>query len=180
MLQGKNIRLAPLREADSETLFSWINDRALTVFSAVYHPVDDVSHAGWFRAVTQKPSVAIFAIRRVSDDALVGTCQLHSIHAVFRSAELQIRIGSSTDQGRGHGTEAVRLLLAHAFRDLNLQRVDLHVFAGNTRAIKTYTKCGFQHEGVKRRAAWIDNAWHDLVIMSILREEWDAASSHSS
>lgn len=177
MLEGSYIRLAPLRTEDSETLFGWINDRSLTICSAAYHPVDDASHAGWFNRVTHNPSVAIFAIRRASDGSLIGTCQLHSIHSVFRSAELQIRIGNAADQGRGCGTEAVRLLLAHAFRDLNLQRVDLHVFADNTRAIRTYAKCGFQREGVKRRAAWIDNAWRDLVLMSILREEWDATAA---
>ncbi len=177
MLFGQHIRLAPLRAEDSETLFGWINDRPLTIYSAAYHPVDDLSHQSWFGAVTKKSSVAIFAIRRVSDDALIGTCQLHSIHPVFRSAEMQIRIGNTGDQSKGCGTEAVRLLLSHAFRDLNLQRVDLHVLASNARAIRVYEKCGFQREGVKRRAAWIDNAWHDLIIMSILREEWEAPAA---
>lgn len=177
MLHGKHIRLAPLREADSKILFEWINDRSLTLHSAAYKPVHEDSHQAWFRSISQKPTVVYFAIRAVAGDTLIGTCQLHSIHAVFRSAELQIRIGSAANMSKGYGTEAVNLLLSHAFRDLNLQRVDLHVFADNARAIKTYKKCGFQHEGVKRRAAWIDNEWRDIVLMSILREEWETSKT---
>ena len=113
----------------------------------------------------------IFGIRLLESNRLIGSCQLHSINHVHRSAELQIRIGEPFQRGQGYGTEAVRLLLDFAFKDLNLHRVYLHVFSTNAAAILIYKKVGFVHEGLLRKAAHIDGAYVDVVVMGILRDE---------
>jgi RimJ/RimL family protein N-acetyltransferase len=48
----------------------------------------------------------------------------------------------------------------------------LRVFDYNHRAIRAYEKCGFQHEGAMRQAHFADSAYHDELIMGILREEY--------
>jgi RimJ/RimL family protein N-acetyltransferase len=175
MLKGSHAYLSPLGDADAPTLFSWINDRELLLSSAPYKPTHLPDHAEWFRTIRSRPDVTIFGIRRVSDDCLVGSCQLHSISPVHRSAELQIRIGVKDAQDSGIGTEACSLLLQHAFRDLGLNRVSLHVFETNDRAIRLYTRIGFRVEGTLRQSAWIDGRWVNAVIMSVLREEYQGA-----
>ncbi|MGH9905645.1 MAG: GNAT family N-acetyltransferase, partial [Pyrinomonadaceae bacterium] len=110
--------------------------------------------------------------RRTHDAALIGSCQLHSISAIHRSAELQIRIGQREDRGKGYGTEAVKLLLVHAYRDLNLHRVQVHVFSENVPAIRLYEKVGFKREGVLRNAVVIDGKTLDVLIMSVLSSEY--------
>ena len=97
---------------------------------------------------------------------LIGTCQLHSISAVHRHAELQIRIGDVKQRGHGYGTDAVQLLLKFGFDDLNLHRIFLHVFADNKAAVRTYEKCGFKREGILRHAAHIDGRYVDDVLMA--------------
>jgi len=54
--------------------------------------------------------------------------------------------------------------------DEGLTRVELEVFASNTAAISLYTKCGFEREGVKRRARYIDGKYDDIILMALLRE----------
>ena len=49
-------------------------------------------------------------------------------------------------------------------------RVD--VFQNNKRALKTYTKCGFVEEGVKRESVFIDGEFINVVQMSILSKEF--------
>jgi RimJ/RimL family protein N-acetyltransferase len=137
----ERVRLAPLRDADSDRLFAWINDRALVVLSAPFHEVERAAHDAWFAAIRQRDDVRIFGIRLVEGDELIGSCQLHSIHD--GSAELQIRIGEPAAQGRGLGSEAVRLLLHHAFSELRLRQVTLHVLASNERALAVYRRTGF-------------------------------------
>ena len=51
-----------------------------------------------------------------------------------------------------------------------LTRVELEVFASNTAAISLYTKFGFEREGVKRRARYIDGEYDDIILMALLRE----------
>jgi len=170
-LEGPRIRLAPLRDEDSAALFAWINDRELVLLNAAYKPVHEADHAAWFDAVRARDDVVIFGIRLVDGDDLIGSCQLLAIDPLHRTAELQIRIGVAAARGRGHGSEAVGLLLRHGFGDLGLERVQLTVFADNEAALRTYAKAGFTREGTLRSAAEIDGRRRDVVVMGILREE---------
>jgi diamine N-acetyltransferase len=172
VLTGTRISLGPVRADDLPLLHRWINDRELVVLSAPYRPVHFSDHEAWWSSVAGDPSVELFAIRLLGEDRLVGTCQLLAIDHRHRSAELQIRIGDQDARGRGVGTEAVRLLLRHAFADLDLRRVALHVLASNTAAIATYEKTGFVREGVLREAAFADGRHEDVVLMSVLQSEW--------
>jgi RimJ/RimL family protein N-acetyltransferase len=172
VLTGTRICLSPVQQEDLPLLHRWINDRDLVVLSAPYRPVHFSDHEAWWSSVSRDQSVELFAIRLLGENRLVGTCQLLAIDHRHRSAELQIRIGDEDARGRGLGTEAVRLLLRHAFDDLGLRRVSLHVLASNARAIATYEKTGFVREGVLRQAAYTDGDAHDVVVMSVLRSEW--------
>jgi RimJ/RimL family protein N-acetyltransferase len=167
-----HVVLTPLRVDDSETLFAWINDRALVVMNAPYKPVPRSAHDAWFEAVQRDSSRVIRAIRDTPDGPALGTCQLHDLHPIHRTAELQIRIGAASARGRGVGTSAVRGLVALAFGELHLHRVFVHVFSTNEAAIGLYRKVGFQHEGTLREAALIEGRRVDLHVMGILRSEW--------
>ncbi|RYE28848.1 MAG: N-acetyltransferase, partial [Hyphomicrobiales bacterium] len=155
---------------DADTLFGWINTPDTVRFNAAFTPVHEPSHLAWFERVTADPARIIFAIREKSTQRLVGVIQLIDIHPVHRSAELIIRIGADGDRGQGFGSEAVRMMTEFAFRDRNLQRVSLKVFANNARAIRAYEKAGLQTEGLLRRAAFIDGHWQNEVVMAVLAE----------
>jgi RimJ/RimL family protein N-acetyltransferase len=174
MLRSERIILAPLSKADLPLLFGWINDRKEVLLNAPYAPVHESRHHEWFEAILNAGDVVVFGMRLLETDKLIGTCQLLRIDRVHRTAELQIRIGDVAERGHGYGTEAVAMLVAFAFKDLNLHRVSLHVFATNERAIHAYEKAGFVREGVLRQAVHVDGRYVDLVVMGILREEHDA------
>ena len=74
-------------------------------------------------------------------------------------------------------TDAQRTLLAFGFGTLGLERVWLTVTADNARAIRSYEKVGFQLEGVMRRAFRVRGRLTDSLLMSILRDEWEAAAA---
>ena len=140
--------------------------------SAPFESVSQEDHDAWFDAIRERDDVRIFGIRLRDGDRLVGSCQLHSIHAVHRSAELQIRIGAIDARGRGLGTEATQLLVKYGFDALGLHRVFLHVVATNEVARKLYARVGFRTEGILREAAHIDDDWVDLVLMALLRSDY--------
>jgi diamine N-acetyltransferase len=54
----------------------------------------------------------------------------------------------------------------------DLPRIYLDVYQNNPRAIRSYQKAGFLHEGTKRQAAYKDGRYIDVLIMSVLRSEW--------
>lgn len=172
MLLGEKVYLAPLEKSDSDKFFEWINNRSLVIKNSNYKPIDKVLHENWFNSIVKNETVRIFAIRKKDDEMLIGSCQLYSIDWINSSAELQIRIGAEGERGQGLGTETVRVLLSYAFKDLNLHRVYLHVYENNLPAIKTYEKTGFTREGILREANFIDGEYVNIILMSVLRQEW--------
>jgi RimJ/RimL family protein N-acetyltransferase len=172
MLKGKHVQLSSISAADLPVMLQWINDREQVLLNAPYRPVGETEHVAWFEAVQRHNETVILGIRLLKSGDLIGSCQLHSIHPTHRSAELQVRIGAVKERRHGYGSEAVELLLGFGFRDLNLHRVQLHVWATNEPALRMYEKIGFVREGVLRRAAHIDGEYVDVVVMGVLREEY--------
>jgi RimJ/RimL family protein N-acetyltransferase len=105
------------------------------------------------------------------DGVHIGNCGLFHVEAENRSAELGIGIGESAYRSRGYGTDAVRAIVRFAFDEMNLNRVELGVFAYNERAIACYRKCGFVEEGRRRQARYARGAYYDVVVMGVLRGE---------
>jgi RimJ/RimL family protein N-acetyltransferase len=174
MVQTSQIALGPISIEDLPALFDWINDREQVLFNAPYQPVHWEQHRKWFESVQQRQDMVIFGIRLQTTNKLIGSCQLYSINYIHRTAELQIRIGEVAERGHGYGTEAIHILLDFAFKDLNLNRVYLQVFASNEAATRAYEKAGFVHEGVLRHHAHIDGDYVDVNVMGVLREEFYA------
>ena len=115
-----------------------------------------------------------FLIRTLEDDRLIGDIGLDSVRNGHGDTFVGIGIGEREYWGKGYGTDAMRILLRYAFTELNLERVSLDVFEYNPRAVRSYEKAGFKHEG--RARGWLHRAgrrW-DLIYMGILREEWEA------
>jgi RimJ/RimL family protein N-acetyltransferase len=55
--------------------------------------------------------------------------------------------------------------------------VYLTAFAANSRAIRSYERLGFRHEGLMRSAWRGSRGLEDGVLMAILRDEWEERSS---
>jgi RimJ/RimL family protein N-acetyltransferase len=116
---------------------------------------------------------AVFHLRTLSDDRLIGFVAIHDIEWNNQAGVLSIGIGDADYRAKGYGSDALNLALNYAFSELSLYRVGLDVIASNTRAIRSYEKAGFQHEGVKRAYVYRDGQRVDLILMSILRPEWE-------
>jgi RimJ/RimL family protein N-acetyltransferase len=168
------ILLTPLVSDDSPLLFEWINNEELVSFNAHFKPVAWADHLIWFEKVTRNSGEMIFGIRLKEQNRLIGTCQLRGIQQLFSSAVLQIRIGDPEYLSKGYGSEAVSLLLKFGFEELKLNRIELEVFVDNERAVKSYKKNGFVEEGIKRQAGFVQGKRKDIMMMSILKSEFDA------
>ena len=70
-------------------------------------------------------------------------------------------------RGRGIGRRVAEAAIAAA-RERGAERIELEVFASNTRAIALYERLGFVREGLKRRARKLDGGYDDDVLMALL------------
>ena len=72
----------------------------------------------------------------------------------------------------------MKVLLRYAFEELNLHRVNLSVFEYNPRAIRSYEKAGFRHEGRQRDALHRCGKRWDMLYMGILKSDWESMTDH--
>ena len=177
MIQGKKVNLRRLDEGDLEREFHWLNDAEVTRLTQGDYalPVTRAQVRELFSEAIQGRRL-FFAVE-TKDGILIGDAALHPIDEKNRIGELLITIGEKEYWNKGYGTDTILLLLKLAFQEINLQKVELKVFEYNERAIKVYERCGFQREGIRRRALFRDGKYYDQILMGILREEFVNSSS---
>jgi RimJ/RimL family protein N-acetyltransferase len=115
-----------------------------------------------------------FVILDHQNDRPIGLVELDGVSWTAGDAFVGIGLGERDYWGKGYGTEAMNIILGYAFRELGLRRVSLTVFEYNLRAIHSYEKIGFTHEGRLRQALNRDGKRWDILFMGILRAEWEA------
>jgi diamine N-acetyltransferase len=167
------IRLREIERSDVPVIHSWRSDHAVVdsltgVFRYVNREVDDE----WFdRYMKARDRDVRLGVVLAESGLLVGVAYLLCIDWIARNAQYGLMIGERDHWGKGIGTQATQLTIAHAFDDLNLHRLSLQVFEDNVAAIHIYEKCGFQHEGVMRDAVFKGGRYRSLVMMGLLRNE---------
>lgn len=175
MILGKRVRLRALERADLPKFQEWLNDPEVTEGLTLYLPLSAVDEEKWFDGVMQgEPEQRPLAIEIQNGNAwqLAGNTGLFNLEWTNRSAEFGIFIGDKSNWNKGYGTEALQLILRHAFNTLNLNRVYLRVYASNPRARRSYEKAGFLLEGTLRQALFRHGRYIDVNVMSVLRADW--------
>ncbi len=171
---GKLVRLATLDpDKDLPVLAGWHFDSEYS--RLLDGDIASLPTAKQMREFLEKEEdLHFFMIRSLEDDKAIGMVDLSGFNWVSGDCFVGIGLGEREYWGKGYGTEAMNLILGYGFRQLNLHRVSLDVFEYNPRAIRSYEKCGFQHEGRARGALNREGRRWDLIFMGILREEWEA------
>jgi RimJ/RimL family protein N-acetyltransferase len=128
----------------------------------------------WYQETLKDDETPTFVIRTLDGDHLIGACGFKDLRWAARHTSFWIGIGDREMRGRGFGSDATLVLLKYAFMELNLNCVALEVMSYNERALATYRRVGFHHDGASRAYSYRDGDYYDMVMMSMLRSEWEA------
>jgi RimJ/RimL family protein N-acetyltransferase len=171
-LIGTHIYLRPLEREDAPAIVPWFNDPEVIRTLRRYLPLTLVEEQEFIDHLRNSDHDLALSIALKESDRLIGVTGLHEIDYKNRHAGLGILIGDKSEWGKGHGTEAARLLIGYAFDTLNMNRVWLHVYEYNARGLRSYEKLGFQREGVLRQDNFRDGRYWDTIVMAVLRQDW--------
>jgi RimJ/RimL family protein N-acetyltransferase len=177
LLEGRRVRLRSFELSDVDEIMKYWNSVELRrlLGSVDRGPAARNEEEEWIRNTwkqRQERKAFTLAVEAIAENKLIGGTSLFNIDWTSRSAETGISIYNPKYWGKGYGSESMNLLLDFAFRDLNLNRVQLEAFDFNKRAQKCYVKVGFKEVGRRRKTRFIDGKYHDSIVMDILREEW--------
>ncbi|TRV74656.1 GNAT family N-acetyltransferase [Streptomyces sp. 130] len=177
-LTGRHVRLEPLAHAHLDDLFAAGGDDDEVWRWLRPTPRTSEALGATLSALLADPSYVPFAVVHRETGRAVGWTAYMDIDV----ANERLEIGW-TWYGRAYwrsavNTETKLLLLAHAFEDLGMGRVQLKTDHLNDRSRKAIARLGARQEGVHRRhRRRPDGSWRDTVYFSLLADEWPQAKA---
>ncbi|MFG2823449.1 GNAT family N-acetyltransferase [Kitasatospora sp. NPDC048365] len=175
-LTGERVRLVPLALRHAEDFWRSVQDPELRRLTGTVREFTLADTEQWCADRADQPDRLDLAIEDPHTGEFLGELALNELDPDNHSASFRIALAPGRP-GRGLGPEATRLLLRHVFEEIRLNRVHLEVFEYNPRAVRSYEKAGFVHEGRSRQALKWDGQYHDVLHMAVLREEWLAGDA---
>lgn len=119
-------------------------------------------------------SMRLFLRLRAQPDLVIGSCSFnHIMRGAFQACHLGYGIDGE-HEGQGLMAEGLRAAIEHAFRHLQLHRIQANYQPGNDRSGRLLERLGFEREGYAREYLFIDGAWRDHVLTSLTNPDLPA------
>lgn len=164
-----SIKLRPYRLSDIHDLVAAANHPDINTYLRDHFPYPyTMQDAYWWLTEGVKSLASHSAI------TLDGIC-IGGISVVYGQAEAQLsgEIGYWLGRnfwGRGYATDAVNAMTKDVFTNTDLVRIHAQVFSPNLGSRQVLQKCGYQQEGILRRAVVKNNELMDMYIYARLRD----------
>lgn len=176
VLSGRHVTLTPTQPSDAAALFTaFAEDTTGAGWTYLFEEPFETAQAftHWLSGVCGRDDPVFYTIRPNNGDATgvasylriapdMGVIEIGSIH--FAPA-LQATTGA---------TEAMYLMMRHAFDDLGYRRFEWKCNALNEPSCRAAKRLGFTYEGTFRQAAVVKGRNRDTAWFSILDHEWPA------
>lgn len=172
VLCGEKVNLRPIGVDDAPAMLAALLDPDVAYWTGNLETYTLEQVKAHCARVSKDEGRLDYAITTKGDPGYIGEAVLQDIDWAHKSAHFRVALASSKWFGKGFGGEATRLLLAHGFETLGLNRIELEVYEFNARARALYAKLGFVDEGVRRQVFLRDGSFHNACLMSILSEEY--------
>ena len=170
LIEGLKINIRPKILSDGESDYLWRIDPQLSELDAT-NPItlslDE--YLKFHESELKYPSKwsVRFAIE-TKEKKHIGNCMYYDIDYSKKTTELGIMIGNKKYWNKGHGTEAVKLILFHIFLNTEIDLVYLHTLKTNLRAQSSFIKSGFLKKNTVRKNGY------NFIRMEIDRKIWQS------
>ena len=177
MLSTERLLLRAIEISDlNSTYLSWLNDLEVNRFLETrFLPQTMEALQGYWQTHRDDPASPWFAICLQGDGRHIGNIKLGPIQWLHRRADISLFIGDSSCWGNGYASEAIALVRDWAFAELDLQKLNAGIYAGNHGSYRAFEKCGFCLEGTLRAEVVSRGQRLDLLRMGLPRSLWRQA-----
>jgi len=178
-IETERLVLSEFTPSHIDDLFDIFSNPSVTEFYDC-SPFSDKSQAEQViqRYIQQVWQIPILDFRwaitsKASGNKLIGTCGFHYLNKTFHSLEIGYDFHPS-HWSRGYATEAVsamiRYCLDHEF-PFEINRITATTYLNASKSINVLKKLGFTEEGILRQYGYWKNAFHDVRLFSLLKQE---------
>lgn len=113
---------------------------------------------------------------KLDDGTLVGMMILFNISETHQKAEFGIRIIES--RGVPVAAKAFVGFISDIFNKTPLNRIYMRIHSDNKRCLSNAERIGLRYEGTEREALCIDGKFKDVIVMSVLRSDYERGEQH--
>lgn len=171
-IYGKKVVLRAMEKADISLVKDMFNDPEMeSLVIGWAFPLSSYAQEKWFENHYNDTSSFRFVIE-TQEDGAVGIATLTDIDWKNRKASHGIKLARKSNRTKGIGTDTVMAIMRYAFDELGLHRLEGSWFPTNIPSKNMYIKCGWQEEGLKRKAIYKGGKFRDLAITGILAEDY--------
>lgn len=178
-LTTARLRLEPLKTAHADALLGYhVRNRE---HLKPYEPARSedsftrrgvLSEIDYAEAFASDEKALTFAVFEGDGHEIVSLVHLtHIIRGPRHDAILAYSVDCK-QEGRGIATEAAGAVVRFAFDELHLHRLSTGYFPENVASGRVLRKLGFAFEGYARDYLFVDGAWHDSILVSLINEAW--------
>ena len=173
-LETPRLTLRRLTPHDAEDMYSYSCDPQVArhVLWDAHRSVSD--SRGTIRSYMRRYRLgepSSWGIVSKKDGRMIGTIGFMWFDADNLSAEVGYSL-SRAYWNRGIMTEALLRVLRYAFEELHMNRVEAQYESDNPASGRVMEKCGMVREGCLRQRVYNKGSYRDMVVCSMLREEW--------
>jgi RimJ/RimL family protein N-acetyltransferase len=184
-LTGAHVRLEPLRSEHHDALVQAVRDGQLWQlwYTAIPSPEGMTAEIERRLDLQAKSSMCPFAVIELATGQAVGMTTYMNIDAGNRRVEIGSTWYRQSVQRTPLNTEAKRLLLAHAFDQLNCIAVEFRTHFFNHQSRRAIERLGAKLDGILR-SHQINlhplgaGALRDTCVYSIIANEWPNVRAH--
>jgi [ribosomal protein S5]-alanine N-acetyltransferase len=108
---------------------------------------------------------------------LIGSLGLNSLLLKNKRAEIGYEIHPNYWRN-GYTTEAIKKVLRFSFHELALNRIGAVVYPENEPSLRLLKKLSFTEEGLLRDYMYQSNQYHDTIVLSLLKPEWEKSQEN--
>ncbi len=161
------IELTAPVSADVDALVAAVRSSSDLLHPWVYAPASTVAATAWIERVRFPDTEAHLAW---ADETLVAVVNINNLtRGGFQSGALGY-YGFSATAGHGYVREAVSLVIARGFGELELHRLEANIQPGNDRSRKLVQALDFRLEGFSPKFLRIDGEWRDHERWAVVRQ----------
>ncbi|MFH1310752.1 MAG: GNAT family protein [Candidatus Omnitrophota bacterium] len=172
-INGKRIYLKILTTKDDLTNYlRWMNDSDIVRFTESKGKSYSQEDLNDYISAMSNDKNHFFGVYLNNDNRHIGNIKLGDINIVHKRADIGLIIGEKDLWGQGFGTEAIELLIAYAFKELNLRKVVAGMYADNLGSYKAFLKSGFKECGRLKDNVFLEGRFIDGILVEKINENY--------
>jgi diamine N-acetyltransferase len=169
-LTGEKTYLRALEPEDIDVLYSIENDEEFWEIGSTQTPFSKAL----LKRYLENAHRDIYDVKQLrlvicsKEDEVLGLIDLFDFDPANHRAGIGIIISEKENRGKGHGSEALKLLCEYCFAHLKLHQVYANISDENKKSQELFERIGFEKTGVKKDWNLVNGKYKNEILYQLL------------